>query len=255
MGYFTPGQVEIFFNRLADGEIKPDHLVDAEFGKQTLLHMVLNSDLTYRLKLRYIKLFIEMGVDVDTYSSGHSTPISMAAQGVANGPTNIEIVKFMLQSHQKGHRSDLDILKAASGSLDKGMFEEILKTGKVDTNVTQMRGSHILHHLADVEGYDDLIKILFEIVPATEPNPIHRKGTSPLTIAINGGMEKNALQLALAGGKIIGNLKDPEAVVDWGMVEDYDGNFFDDFPDMIQYAANNGHEDQLPKTITDLFLF
>lgn len=254
MDYFTPGQVEMFFNSLIDGEIKPDHLVDVTFGKQTLLQMVLNSDLKYNMKEKYIKLFIEKGCDVDVYSN-HSTPISMAAEGVANGPTNIEIVKYMLKSHEKGHRSDLDILKAASGSLDKDMFEEILKTGKVDTNITQMKGSHILHHLADVEGFDILIKILFELAKDTEINPIDRHGMSPLTLAINAGMEKNALQLAIAGGKIIGKISNPLAIIDWGMVKYYVGDFFSDFPSMVSYASDNGHDDQLPKSLRELFLF
>lgn len=70
------------------------------------------------------------------------------------------------------------------------MFYIVLESKKVDTNVTRMRGSHILHHLADVDGYDELIRLIFEIVPTTNPNPIHRKGYSPLTLAINEGFEK-----------------------------------------------------------------
>jgi hypothetical protein len=252
---FGLNQLKSYLSKLENGEIKPDELIQDEFAKITMLHMVIKSDTIPRIKEQYIKYYINLGCSVDQYSTSASTPISFAAQGVANGTPNTHLVRTMLKHHQKGHRSDLDILKSASGSLDKDMFKEVLLTGMVDTNTTQMRGSHILHHLADVEGYDDLIKILFELAPETIVNPIHRKGVSPLAIAINGGMEKNALQLAIPGGKIIGKITDPQMVVELGMVEDYEGDFFDDFPTMVEYAANNGHEDQLPKTVTDMFLF
>jgi len=254
VSYFTAEQVDYWIKELRNGKIKPDHLVESEFSKLSLLQAVLNSELSHDSKLNRIKSMIELGCDVDSYSAS-MTPISMAAQGVANGPNNIDIVKYMLKSHLKGHRSDLDIMKAASGSLDKLMFRNVIRSGKIDSNVTQMRGSHILHHLADVNDFDKHIEDLFKYIPETNPNPIHRNGYSPLTLALNNGNERCAFQLSLNGGKIIGKLEDPELVVELGMVDTYEGNFFDDFPEMIDFAANNGHEDQLPKTITDLFLF
>jgi len=252
MAVFKREQIQGWFEELKAGEISPDHMVQGEFGEQTLLHALLNSEIPKSKQFWYLKQFIEEGCDVDKFAS-FSTPISLAASGVASGVNNISLVEYMLEYHQKGHRSDLNIIKAAVDSLDVGMFEAVLESGKIDTNVTQM-GSHILHHLADVEGYDDTIKKLFELAQDTNPNPIHRNGASPLTIALNAGMEKNALQLAVFGGKIIGRLEAAILAIDLGMVSDYDGEFWNDFPETLGYALENG-SDEIPEEIKDVFLF
>jgi hypothetical protein len=254
MGYFTTEQIDTWVEDLEDGKIKPDHFVDAEYGEQSLLHAVLNSEHSHQSKFNRIKKLIELGCDVDMYSSV-LTPIGWAAQGVANGPNNIDIVKFMLKSHEKGHRSDLNILEAASGSLDKLMFRNVVRSGKIDSNVTQMKGSHILHHLADVEGYDTHISDLFKYLPDTNPNPIHRKGYSPLTHALNNGIVLNSHELANNGGKIIGKLTDPKFAVDLEMIHLYDGDFFEDFPEIISYIMEVGKDHLLPETVKDLFIF
>ena len=255
MAYFTTEQIDEWFDDLKDGVIKPDHLVEDNFGKLSLLHAVLMSEHSHLSKLNRIKSMINLGCDVDKYS-GHSTPISMAAQGVANGPNNLPIVKTMLDYHQKGHRSDLNIMESASGSLDEGMFEMIIKSGKVDTNVTQMKGSHILHHLVDVVDFAELISLLWKYAPDTIPNPIHRKGYSPLTKAINEGEKETILaMLENKDAKIFGNVEFPEVIIDFDMVDRYDGDFYEDFPEMVDYASRSGKEYLLPKTIRDLFIF
>jgi len=254
MAQFTTEEIDDLLEELEEGKIKPDHLIDDQFGKITLLHAILMSEHSHLSKLSRLKAFINLGCDVDTYS-GHSTPISMAAGGVASGPDNIPLVKLMLKHHKKGHRSDLNILEAASGSLDLGMFEEVLKTGMVDTNVTQMKGSHILHHLADNEDFAPLIDLVFKYAPDTNPNPIHRRGYSPLTHAINFDGQLNAIALKKNGGKMIGKIGDPFTVVDLEMTGDYDGNFFDDYPDAVEYTVNNNKEHLLPKEVVDMFLF
>lgn len=250
MSQFHINYIKKLTDDLEQGNIKSDDLVDSEFSKVTLLQTVLMSDIVSRLKKQYLEKLLVLGCDVDQYGSNSATAISMAASNGQTAP-----VRLFLNHHKKSHRSDLDILKSAAGSLEADMFDVVLESGKIDTNVTQMRGSHILHHLADVETFGHLIDKVFQYAPDTNPNPIHRKGYSPLTLAINTGLEHHAYALANNGGKIIGNVEDPKFVVELKMTHLYDGDFFNDFPAMVEYAANNGYEDQLPEAVKDLFIF
>lgn len=255
MAYFTTEYIDDLLDQLEKGKIEADSYVDAEFGQQTLLQAILNSEHSQTSKINRLKTFMTFGCSPDQYGSS-MTAISMAAQGVANGPTNHPIVTLLLDHHEKGHRSDLDILKAASGSLDKDMFETVLKSGKVDTNTTQMKGSHILHHLADNDDFAPLIDLIWKYAPDTNPNPIHRKGYSPLTHALNYDAWDCAKAIAKnPDAKIIGTLSDSINAVENEVVDRYDGDFWGDFPEATAFATENGKGHLLPQTVQDIFLF
>ena len=250
---FSKKQINDWLTQLEKGEIKPNHTVSGAMGDFTLLQAILKSEFPVSIKHSKLKKFIELGCDVDQFSAT-MTPISMAAVGTSNDEDFKPLIVLMLQYHEKGHMSDLNILRSASISLDYEMFPFIIRQNKIDLNATRSK-THILHYLAK-DNSTFIINDLFEYAPNTLPNPINRKGFSPLSIAIN-ELNKNGI-VALSRNKntkIIGKITAPKMVIEHELIDRYEGNFFEDFPEMTTYAFNTGKEYLLPKTATDIFLF
>lgn len=252
-------QIEKFIDLLNTGKIKPDHTVNGsdDWGtsKFSLLQFVLNADtLSVEEKYNYIKRLIALGCDVDQMVSNW-TPLEMVCSG-SSSQDYIPIALLMLRSHKFGDLSELNVLKSAAKSLNRGMFELLIDSGKINMNATALRGTHILHYLAEEPTFSGAIGTLIIKVPDLEVNPVNRHGFSPLTIAIN---KENVAGIGMLKGrpdtKIIGKVHKPELVVDHGLASRYDGNFFGDFPQMIEYAIEMKKEYLLPKEIADIFLF
>lgn len=85
---------------------------------------------------------------------------------------------------------------------------------------------------------------------------MNRKGLSPFAVAINSA-NTNALNLfkKYQDTQIIGKLEQPTYVVAYDLVDRYVGNFWNDYPEMINYAIKCGKENLLPNVITDIFIF
>ena len=252
MSQFTKNEIYNLLSRLEENKISPDTRVEGTHNSITLLHAVLSADLTRQETLELIKKFINLGCNVDTYADD-TTPITKALNN-----DHIESASYMLNFHTFGHPSDLDILKNLSSTYNKQIFTEFLRSGKIDTNVTKYKGSHILHYLADTERFAPLIEILLAFAPKTQPNPIDRHGDSPLTIALN----TNALNCVKAltenpNSKIIGYLANPTTVIDTETVDRYVGDFWKDFEKagILEYSIKNNKEHLIPAVIRDVFLF
>lgn len=253
-GKYSFDELNSFLFSLKIRDIKPDHLVDGEYGQLTLLQAVLMSEELVPDKLDLLKKFIDLGCNVDDYSST-MTAISYAAMS-SSFMDYWPLVEYMLNYHEKGHMSDLDIMRVAAKSYDVDMLRKVIKSGKIDVNTTRMRGNHILHILTSDEGYKDQLVDILDIAPEILINPIHRKGYSPLTNAINNLNDSGVLtMLNKRNARIIGEVEKPKMVVDYGITSRYEGDFWNDFPEMINYAVESGRENLLPKTITDIFIF
>lgn len=249
---YTKDQIDEWLIQLEKKEIKPDHQVPGEFGNIPLLMAVLKSNLRINDKFDRIKMFINNGCDVDEFSSS-MTPLSMAAMGDPNQHFS-KIVKYMLSFHKKNHISDYNILTAASKSFNSSMFRIVLQSEMVNTNNSR-RKSHILHYLSEHDGLGDHIDDIFTFAPETIPNPINRKGYSPLTLALNNENKNAIIYMSNNDAKIFGKLEKPQSIIDYELLDRYEGNFFEDFPDMAEYAVKSNKEYLLPKEATDIFLF
>ena len=251
---YSKVDINKWIEELKNGKIKPDHMVEGEYGDISLLDATLHVKMSVQMKYNKIKELLELGCDVDHFNMA-STPISSAVMSNYNEDDYKNIVLLMLQYHKKGHISDYNILKSCINSFDESMFEFVVKSEKVDTNVTRAK-THILHALSEHPSADHMIHSLFEHAPDTEPNPINRKGLSPFTLSIN----KKSVPCSLAlfqhkDTKLIGKLEYPDVVLVYEMVDRYDGNFFNDYPEMVQLAIKVGKTNMLPKVATDVFIF
>jgi len=252
---YSTDEINKLLENLKNGKQHPQHMVAGDYGDITLLQAVIKSELSITNKLKMIKQFIELGCKVDQYSSSMTT-ISLAVGGAGNHDDMKPIINEMLKHHIRGHMSDLDILHSASHSMDIKMFEFIISHKKIDINTTRLGGSHILHRLATSDVYKNDITLLFKKRPEVLPNPIDRKGYSPLAIAINSLNSECVTALVKnENSKIMGTLLNPKLIVDWCAVNRYNGNFWQDYPEMVEYACKTGKENILPKEITDIFIF
>lgn len=251
--------IEKFIDLLKQGKIKPDHSVkgsdDWGTSRLSLLQYVINCDyVSVSEKIGYIKTMISLGCDVDQMVSNWS-PLEMAVSG-GSDDGYIEMATELLKHHKFGDLTDLNILKSAAKSITIGMFELVIDSKKVDINATRLHGSHILHYLAEESSFASSIGIIIIRAPEIEVNPINRHGFSPLAIAIN---KENVSGMKMLKGhkdaKIIGKLHEPELVVAYDLVDRYDGNFFGDFPKMIEFAIKMGRTHLIPKEVSDIFLF
>lgn len=254
MSEYTKNDVNIWIDNINNGTMKPNQLVPGTYSDVTMLQALLQIKIPVQIKYKLVKQLIDLGCSVDQFASG-STPLAQACIGNANEDDYKNIVLMMLQHHEKGHMSDYRILKSCTISFDDQMFNTVLKSQKVDTNVTINRGTHILHTLAE-DGYLAYnLYTIFKDSPETIPNPINRHGLSPLAIAINKVNSDGAMALwRNKETKIIGKIERPDIVVAYDMIDRYDGNFFIDFPDMIEYIIKKGKTNMLPKEL-DIFLF
>lgn len=252
---YSKVEINNWIEQLKNGDIKSDHTVDGEYGDISLLQAVLNTKMSVQMKYKKIKELIELGCDVDQFHLG-ATPISQAVTSNYNEDDYKNIVNMMLQHHTKGHMSDFNILKSCLISFDDEMFEFVVKSNKVDTNTTRSKGTHILHALAEFPDAEHKINSLFKYAPDTHPNPINRKGFSPLAISINKQQVPNSLELLNnKNTKIIGKIEYPEVILVYEMIDRYEGNFFKDYPEMIKLALKVGKTNMLPKEATDVFIF
>ena len=252
MSFFTTWKIDDLLSDLKNNKISNNYMVAGEWSEFTLLQSVINSMHDKIDKISLLNEFIELGCNVDQYGSNGSTAISFAA---SNG--DWDIVQLLLPYHEKGHRSDLNILESSAGSLNPLMFENVLSTNTVDTNTTQYKGSHILHHLAEIDGFAPYIKLLWKYNTDTIPNPIHRRGYSPLTKAINSN-NINCVQELIKNENtmIIGYLSNPYLVIDLEIVNRYNlDNFWDLKPDLIEYACIKNKEYLLPNEVKNIFIF
>lgn len=251
---YSKSHIVRWIEKIKKGEMKPDQLVAGNYSDITMLQAVVMTKMSPQMKHKLCKQLISLGCNVDQFASG-STAISNAVISNANEDDFKNIVMLMLQHHEKGHMSDYNILKSCLLSFDDEMFEFIVKSGKIDTNVTRNRGTHILHALAEDQFSANHIYSIFTNAPETIPNPINKKGLSPLAIAINKTNSDGAIALwKNTETKIMGKLEKPEIVIAYDMVDRYHGNFFKDYPEMIEYAIKTNKTKMLPSEI-DIFLF
>lgn len=251
--------IEKFIDLLKLGKIKPDHEVKGsdDWGttKFSLIQNVLNvDDLDVSDKKDYIKQLIDLGCDVDHQVSAF-TSLEFACAGSSNRQDYKPIVALMLEHHKFGDLSDMNILKTSAKSLDLDMLEFVVRSGKVDIN-TISKGNHILHYLADDQSFNVAISTIVDIAPDVKVNEISRHGYSPLTIAVNKGNHGCIIALKKReDAKLIGMITMPQVVVARDIVSRYDGNFFSDFPAMVEYAISVNKTDLLPQELTDIFMF
>ncbi len=256
----TVEEYQDLIKQLENGTIKPDHKVEGANGPVSLLVSALerfHSKFTGEVKENIINSFLELGCDPDQLESvGGMTPLEMACMGGKYQGSFAPIVKMMLAHNTKGDLSDLNVMKAAAKSLNWDMFSVVIKSGKVDVNATRMQGSHILHYLATEATFSNHLEAILSQFPDLTRNPVNRKGLSPFAVAINSA-NTNALNLfkKYQDTQIIGKIEQPTYVVAYDIVDRYVGNFWVDYPEMIDYAIKCGKEYLLPKMITDVFIF
>ena len=256
----TKEDFEKLIQQLKSGEIKPDYKVDGESKSVSLLTAALecfHSKFTGEIKENVINSLLELGCDPDQLEYvGGMTPLVMACMGGKYQGSFATIVKMMLVHHTKGDLSDLNVMKAAAKSLNWDMFSVVVKSGKVDVNATRMQGSHILHYLATEPFFSNHLDTILSEFPDLIRNPVNRKGLSPFAVAVN-SLNTNALNLfkKYQDTQIIGKLEQPTYVVAYDLVDRYVGNFWNDYPEMINYAIKCGKENLLPNVITDIFIF
>ena len=251
-------KIETFIELLKSGKINTNHTVtvsdDWGTSKVSLLQLVLNTDIGVDDKLRYLQIFIDLGCGVDDQISGW-TPLEMACAGTATTQDFKPLVGLMLKYHKIGDLSDLNILKTAAKSLDIHMFTFVIRSKKIDVNYIH-RDTHILHYLAVDHSYGLAIRNIIDLVPELEMNAINRHGLSPLAIAVNNGHVGCIEALKQRDdAKIIGSITNPEIVVIKEIVARYDGNFFADFPEMIEFAISINKVSMLPPMLSDIFIF
>jgi|SaaInlStandDraft_4_1057021.scaffolds.fasta_scaffold32529_2 hypothetical protein len=250
-------EIDTLLHQLKNGTIKYDHKLKGEFHDIGLLDMVLSSRYSIATKHNLIERFIKLGCDVDEFSYS-STPLSNAAFGAEEGDLT-KIVSLMLEYHKKGHMSEHNILKSAAKSFDDNMFKTVIQHKNIDINTTRFKGSHILHYLAETEGYDTHIKDLFLFRPDVIVNPINRKGFSPLALSINNKLDFNIIDLLMnIDARIFGEITNPQAIIDYEIVDRYDGGsikFWQDHGDVMSYALKSNKGSLLPQEVIDTFLF
>lgn len=253
MTMFSSSDINAFYIDIKEGRIKPDHVIENDFGGVNILQAIIKSDLTVMNKHNTLLRFIKLGCDVDQFVSS-STAISFAAAGSSKTDDYKSLVSMMLTHHEFGHMSDLNIMRSAINSLDADMFYIVLASNMIDVNAMRAK-THILHFISQNDaGYP--LRDILEYSPEVLINPINRKGLSPLAVAINSESRKCILRLNnVEESKIIGEITDPELVIDYGLVKRYDGDFWSEFPTMVEYAVKRGKENLLPQEITDVFIF
>lgn len=260
MATYSKEEVYSWMEQLRSGEITPEHTIEEQYGDLLLLQAIQKSELNLVDLISIANEMISLGCDVDRVN-GVFTPLSMAVYGSDEPWKSKELVSLMLKYHKFGDLSDLSILQNAARSLSPNMFHMVVASGKVDTNATR-RETHILHYLTEEQNMWPLIPGLFKIAPHTKPNPINRKGYSPLALAFNNPSTPVPMSIVAStllqtrnDFIIIGKLTQPIRVINYDVVDRYQGNFWEDYPETIKYAVNNNKGHLLPKEVTDIFLF
>ena len=266
MNTFSREEIKSFLDKLKNKEILPTHIIEKKH-KYSLLQAVMDSDLTVVGLVKYSEEFISYGCDPD-YTFYGFTPLEIAAMGNSSWDF-IPLVSLFLKNHKYGDLSDFSILKIAVKSFDNNMFKFIVDSGKVDVNAF-IRGRNILHYLASEHGTSNFIDLFLKKYPNTKLlNSIDKGGLSPLAIAFNtrnvyaiNSFISNNFNSVIANNanhfaKAIGKLTNPNTLVDRELVNLYDGNFWNDYPDMIGYAIKNDKHHLIPNgdILSDIFLY
>jgi hypothetical protein len=246
---YTPEQIDEWIKKIKSGVMNPNKLVSlGNKNSVNLLDAAISSKLTKKELLDRVEKLIELGCDVD--AEGVFTPIERAIMQTMN---YTDVVYLMLQHHKSNHL-DLEIIKTSFKSPHaEALFPVIVGSDNINTNEKTIYGDYILHIMIYEGIYNPTFVNLILDNPKTISNPLNSEGESPLTLAIN--IDDSSAISALKHNikcRIIGKVNDPKKIIHYELVDRYNGDFWKDHPDMLQYAYKFGKFDMLPPKISSL---
>jgi len=261
---FTKAEADAILAGLRNKTITPQHMTKSgELLAARPLEVIVSSEHTVPTIVKMAREAIKLGCSPDDYVHRFShTPLIAEIDNIVYGEHNTKVLELLMKHHTKGHDSDYFILKHSSATMRT--FEVVINSGRIDVEASKFN-RNILYDLAKDETSAEIIDFLFEKVPNITPNTLDNKGNSPLAVAIKQkavGNINNTQKVVEAllkneNTKIIGPLDNQmiKTIIDLEIIDRYNGDFLNDFPDAIGIIASMGKTHLLPENVVEMFIF
>lgn len=246
--------VDSWIKMLKNDELSPDRVIKNKDGLGvSILEAVLDMDIGYVFLLKKIKVLVGLGCNVDFSPTG-SSPLEMALIK----DVDLAVIKFMLDKHESS-KKDVNVLQAALKSSNSvELFKLCLQHKNIDPYSIKNSGSNILHYMSEEDHFANYIKILFDLIPDFDVNSINNVGMSALSVAVS-KINYPAIEILknIKSAKLLGDMVyigSPMTLIDCDIVDRYDGDFWKDYPEFIDYALSKEKAYLIPE-INELFYF
>lgn len=231
-----------YIEQLENGEISPN-LTFKEDGKE-ITH--LEWALDHSVKPEIIKKMVNSGCDVDFPIASYVAYWTPLMTALRNSHHGFGLIEFLLKKH-KPSKNDFHLVYQCMSSK---YYTEILKSNNINFNASNEKGETALHKFSMHDGSQFVLEKIIQsrfsvkdkIIAAKDKfdfNIVDNNGLSPLALAINNSCH-NIIPLFIETNALIyGKIKNPTHLVDYDLVERYQGDFLKDYPEVVYYAREH----------------